>query len=131
MNPEKLPGAILSPFLPLFWPKMASKVFHQYTGVMYCVNTQYLGSLGTKKGAKTDSEQLQNISQGLLLPLVLFVHQNGLKWPPKVYHRCIRVLSFFNGQDWDHWGLFGCNEFEILGWLYHINESKWSEIMKS
>ena len=149
--------------------------------------------MGAKKEAKTDSEQLQNVSQDLLFPLV--ETQNGLKQPkmapkgplslpsvnwghilchctifgiigdqkrgqkqtqdssrmflrvyffilsclcpkwaqmaPKVYHQYTRVVSFVNAQDWDHWGLFGYNEFKILECFYLINTSKWSSNMKS
>ena len=68
-------------FFLLFATKMVwnvPKVYHKYTRVISCVTAQDLGPLGQKNEAKTASEQLQNISQGLLYPLVCA--QNGLKW---------------------------------------------------
>ena len=82
---------------------MAPKVYRQYTGVVSCVTEQDLGSLAQKRGAKTDSDQLQNVSQGLL-PLVCA--QNSLKWPPKVYHQYTRLSSFVNAKDWGPFGPF-------------------------
>ena len=75
---------------------MAPKVYRQYTGVLSCVTEQDLGSLAQKRGAKTDSDQLQNVSQGLLPCL-------DPKWPkmaPSVYHQYSRVSFFVNAKDW-------------------------------
>ena len=89
----------------LKWPHSSPKVYHQYNRVISCVTAQGLGPLGLKSEVKTDSEQLQNVSKGLLYLLVCA--QNGLKWhlwfsksttsKPGLYS-----VSLY--RIWDHWG---------------------------
>ena len=79
---------------------MAAHSYHQCSRLIITTTIYDKGPLGPSKGAKTDLEWLQNISQDLLFHLVCA--QNGLKWPkmvPKVYHQYTRVTFCVTAQD--------------------------------
>ena len=95
-----------SPIISPKWPQMTAHYYHQCNRFISTPTIYDKGPLGPSKGAKIDSEQLQNVSQGLLFPLVCA--QNGLKWPqmtPKVYHQYTRVISCVTAHDLGPMGL--------------------------